>query len=129
MAETGLTTGNALIPPTPPVGLPLWLLAELTYRCPLQCPYCSNPLDFAKQGQELSTEQWFTVMQQARQMGAAQIGFSGGEPLVRQDLAVLIAEARRLGYYTNLITSGIGLTEQKIIDFKEAGLDLSLIHI
>ncbi|AHF69884.1 pyrroloquinoline quinone biosynthesis protein PqqE [Pseudomonas cichorii JBC1] len=89
----------------------------------MQCPYCSNPLDFAKQGQELSTEQWFTVMQQARQMGAAQIGFSGGEPLVRQDLAVLIAEARRLGYYTNLITSGIGLTEQKIIDFKEAGLD------
>src|SRR5476651_1480498 len=115
------TTVN--IPPKPEVGLPLWLLAELTYRCPLQCPYCSNPLDFARQGQELTTEQWFKVMQEARQMGAAQIGFSGGEPLVRQDLAELIAEARRLGYYTNLITSGIGLTEQKIIDFKKAGLD------
>jgi pyrroloquinoline quinone biosynthesis protein E len=106
-----------------PVGLPLWLLAELTYRCPLQCPYCSNPLDFAAQGQELSTEQWFKVMAEAREMGAAQIGFSGGEPLVRQDLAELIGEARRLGYYTNLITSGIGLTETRIAAFKQAGLD------
>ncbi len=82
--------------PEVPVGLPLWLLwllAELTYRCPLQCPYCSNPLDFAEQGKELSTEQWFKVMAEAREMGAAQIGFSGGEPLVRQDLAELIGEA------------------------------------
>ncbi|MDD2052555.1 pyrroloquinoline quinone biosynthesis protein PqqE [Pseudomonas putida] len=101
----------------------MWLLAELTYRCPLQCPYCSNPLDFAAQGQELSTEQWFKVFREAREMGAAQLGFSGGEPLVRQDLTELIGEARRLGFYTNLITSGIGLTEQKISDFKKAGLD------
>jgi len=105
-----------------PVGLPLWLLAELTYRCPLQCPYCSNPLDFAQQGQELSTAQWFKVMAEAREMGAAQIGFSGGEPLVRQDLAELIGEARRLGYYTNLITSGIGLTEARLRALKDAGL-------
>ena len=99
--------------PTPPVGVgqPLWLLAELTYRCPLQCPYCSNPLDFAEQGKELSTEQWIKVFREAREMGAAQLGFSGGEPLVRQDLAELIGEARRLGFYTNLITSGIGLTD------------------
>ncbi|GAC1036852.1 pyrroloquinoline quinone biosynthesis protein PqqE [Pseudomonas sp. No.117] len=113
-------------PPTvaaPSVGLPLWLLAEVTYRCPLQCPYCSNPLDFATQGRELTTAQWFKVMAEAREMGAAQIGFSGGEPLVRQDLAELIREARRLGYYTNLITSGIGLTEARIAEFKEAGLD------
>jgi PqqA peptide cyclase len=110
-------------PAAPPVGLPLWLLAELTYRCPLQCPYCSNPLDFAAQGKELSTEEWFRVMAQAREMGAAQIGFSGGEPLVRQDLAELIGEARRLGYYTNLITSGIGLTEARLDSFKAAGLD------
>lgn len=107
----------------PSVGLPLWLLAELTYRCPLQCPYCSNPLDFARHDDELSAEQWFRVMAEARKMGAAQIGFSGGEPLVREDLAELIGEARRLGYYTNLITSSIGLTEQKIIDFHRAGLD------
>jgi len=111
------------LPPKPEVGLPLWLLAELTYRCPLQCPYCSNPLDFAEQGKELSTEQWIKVFREAREMGAAQLGFSGGEPLVRQDLAELIGEARKLGFYTNLITSGIGLTEQKISDFKKAGLD------
>ena len=104
-------------------GPPLWLLAELTYRCPLQCPYCSNPLDFAQQGDELSTEEWIRVFREAREMGAAQLGFSGGEPLVRQDLAELIKAARDMGYYTNLITSGIGLTEQKVRDFKIAGLD------
>ncbi|MBD3641209.1 MAG: pyrroloquinoline quinone biosynthesis protein PqqE [Marinobacter sp.] len=104
-------------------GPPLWLLAELTYRCPLQCPYCSNPLDFAQTEQELSTEQWVSVLRQGREMGAAQLGFSGGEPLVRQDLPELIAEARKLGYYTNLITSGLGLTEARVEAFAEAGLD------
>ncbi|MEK1942746.1 MAG: radical SAM protein, partial [Pseudomonas sp.] len=107
----------------PPPGPPLWLLAELTYRCPLQCPYCSNPLDFAKQGKELTTAQWIEVFRQSREMGAAQLGFSGGEPLVRQDLAELIKAARDMGYYTNLITSGIGLTEKRIAEFSEAGLD------
>lgn len=105
------------------IGLPLWLLAEVTYRCPLQCPYCSNPLDFAKQFDELSTADWLRVIEEARALGAAQLGFSGGEPLVRQDLAELIGHARDLGYYTNLITSGIGLTEAKLDDFKRAGLD------
>ncbi|WP_372985454.1 pyrroloquinoline quinone biosynthesis protein PqqE [Marinobacter sp.] len=105
------------------VGPPLWLLAELTYRCPLQCPYCSNPLDFAQTEQELTTEQWLSVLRQGREMGAAQLGFSGGEPLVRPDLPELIAEARKLGYYTNLITSGLGLTEAKVDAFAEAGLD------
>ncbi|EIC85714.1 pyrroloquinoline quinone biosynthesis protein PqqE [Serratia sp. M24T3] len=109
--------------PKPQVKPPLWLLAELTYRCPLQCPYCSNPLDFAKQEKELTTEQWITVFEQAREMGAVQIGFSGGEPLVRKDLPELIKAARDLGFYTNLITSGIGLTEKKIDAFAEAGLD------
>ncbi|WP_148864212.1 pyrroloquinoline quinone biosynthesis protein PqqE [Marinobacter fonticola] len=104
-------------------GPPLWLLAELTYRCPLQCPYCSNPLDFVNTQQELDTDGWISVLRQARDMGAAQLGFSGGEPLVRPDLPELIAEARKLGYYTNLITSGIGLTEAKIEQFREAGLD------
>lgn len=102
---------------------PLWLLAELTYKCPLQCPYCSNPLDFANHSGELSTKEWLDVFAQARKLGAAQLGFSGGEPLVRQDLKELISGARELGYYTNLITSGIGLSEHKIADFKEAGLD------
>ena len=102
---------------------PLWLLAELTYRCPLQCPYCSNPVEIARYSEELSTEDWFRVMQQARKMGATQLGFSGGEPLVRRDLEDLIAEARRLGYYTNLITSGVGMDEDRVKAFKQAGLD------
>ena len=102
---------------------PLWILAELTYRCPLQCPYCSNPLEIAKYDNELTTEDWFRVMQQARAMGATQLGFSGGEPLVRKDLEQIIAEARRLGYYTNLITSGVGMDEDRVKTFKEAGLD------
>ena len=102
---------------------PLWLLAELTYRCPLQCPYCSNPVEIAKYQNELSTEDWVRVMQQARKLGATQLGFSGGEPLVRQDLEELIQEARHLGYYTNLITSGVGMDEERVKRFKDAGLD------
>ena len=102
---------------------PLWMLAELTYKCPLQCPYCSNPVDFAKYKNELSTEEWLRVMREARAMGATQLGFSGGEPLVRRDLEELIAEARRLGFYTNLITSGVGMDEERIKGFKQAGLD------
>jgi len=102
---------------------PRWLLAELTYACPLQCPYCSNPLDYAKHGRELSTEDWKRVLAQARKLGAVQLGFSGGEPLTRKDLMELVQHARELGYYSNLITSGYGLTEDKIIQLKEAGLD------
>ncbi len=102
---------------------PRWLLAELTYKCPLQCPYCSNPLDYTKHNAEISTEDWKRVLSQARKMGAVQLGFSGGEPLTRQDLPELVQHARQLGFYSNLITSGYGLTEEKIIQLKEAGLD------
>jgi len=105
------------------IGRPLWLLAELTYRCPLQCPYCSNPLDYAAAGSELTTEQWLKVFAEGRKLGAVQLGFSGGEPLVRQDLEELIEGARKLGYYTNLITSGVGLDPDKVARFKAAGLD------
>ena len=104
-------------------GAPLWLLAELTYRCPLQCSYCSNPLDFAAVREELDTAEWIEVLTQARAMGAVQLGFSGGEPLVRRDLETLVAEARRLGFYSNLITSGLGLDEARIETLREAGLD------
>ncbi len=107
----------------PAVNPPLWLLAELTYRCPLQCPYCSNPLDFAQQEKELTTEQWIEVFRQARAMGSVQLGFSGGEPLTRKYLPELIRAARDLSFYTNLITSGIGLTEKKLDAFADAGLD------
>jgi pyrroloquinoline quinone biosynthesis protein E len=114
------TTGS--VSPTKP-NPPLWLLAELTYACPLQCPYCSNPVEMANYKEELSTEDWFRVLREARAMGAAQLGLSGGEPLTRPDLELIIAEARRLGFYTNLITSGVGMDEARIKAFKEAGLD------
>jgi PqqA peptide cyclase len=108
---------------TKPITPPRWLLAELTYSCPLQCPYCSNPVDYAKYPNELSTDDWKRVLSEARKMGAVQLGFSGGEPLTRKDLVELVKHARELGYYSNLITSGYGMTEEKIIQLKEAGLD------
>ncbi len=108
---------------------PRWLLAELTYKCPLQCPYCSNPLDYTQHNDEISTSDWKRVLSEARKMGAVQLGFSGGEPLTRQDLPELVQHARELGYYSNLITSGYGLTEAKIIQLKAAGLDHIQISI
>ena len=107
----------------PRPGPPLWLLAEITYRCPLHCVYCSNPLDFASVEEELSTEEWKRVFREARAAGSVQLGFSGGEPLTRDDLEELVSEAHRLGFYTNLITSGVGLNETRIADLKAAGLD------
>ena len=121
-SEAGLpeTPDSAERAPAPP---PLWLLAELTYRCPLHCVFCYNPVDYAGDRNELTTAQWADVMQQARKLGAAQLAFSGGEPLLRDDLEDLVAEGRRLGYYTNLITSGVGLTETRIARLKQCGLD------
>jgi pyrroloquinoline quinone biosynthesis protein E len=104
-------------------GPPLWLLLELTYRCPLHCVFCYNPTDFATVGHELETEEWLRVLAQAREVGAVQLGLSGGEPLVRQDLETIVAEGHRLGFYTNLITSGVGLTEHRMSALKDAGLD------
>ena len=106
-----------------PAGPPLWLLAELTYQCPLHCVFCYNPTQHAKVTDELTTAQWVDVMTQARKLGAAQLGFSGGEPLLRDDLEELVQEAHRLGYYTNLITSGVGLTPARAQKLKDAGLD------
>lgn len=102
---------------------PLWLLLELTYRCPLQCVYCSNPLSFAKDRHELDTDTWLRVLREARALGAVQLGLSGGEPLLRDDLEAVVAEASALGYYTNLITSGMGLNEARLGALREAGLD------
>jgi len=104
-------------------GPPLWLLAELTYRCPLHCVFCYNPVDFATQTAELSTEDWLRVLREGRELGAVQCGLSGGEPLLRDDLELIVAEAHRLGYYTNLLTSGVGLTEARAKALKAAGLD------
>jgi len=107
----------------PAIGPPLWLLAELTYRCPLHCVFCYNPVDFAQTERELDTEGWLRVLREGRELGAVQCGLSGGEPLLRDDLEIIVAEARRLGYYTNLLTSGVGLTEERAEALKAAGLD------
>jgi pyrroloquinoline quinone biosynthesis protein E len=101
---------------------PYALLAELTYRCPLHCPYCSNPIRLAE-GHELDTDQWERVIREAAKLGVLQIGFSGGEPLQRKDLGTLVQVAREAGLYTNLITSGLGLTETRAAELSDCGLD------
>lgn len=101
---------------------PYALLAELTYRCPLHCPYCSNPARMERNG-ELTTEEWCRVIREAAKLGVLQIGFSGGEPLVRKDVTDLIHAAREAQLYTNLITSGIGLDESRARELGDARLD------
>jgi pyrroloquinoline quinone biosynthesis protein E len=102
---------------------PTTLLAELTYRCPLHCPYCSNPLEMTRAEAELSTEDWKRVFTQARDLGVLQLGLSGGEPLVRKDLEELVAHARHEGLYTTLVTSALGLTRPRAERLKAAGID------
>jgi len=103
-------------------GKPLWLCCELTYRCPLKCPWCNNPLDFDDYRNELTTEEWKRVFHEGRELGSLQLGLTGGEPLMRRDIVELTAYANELGYYTNLITSGIGLDEERLVALKNAGL-------
>ena len=102
---------------------PLALIAEVTHRCPLHCVYCSNPLELASTQSELSTAEWTSVFQQCGQLGMLHAHFTGGEPLARPDLVELIAAARAAGLYTNLITSGLGLNEQRLQALVDAGLD------
>jgi PqqA peptide cyclase len=101
---------------------PYALLAEITYRCPLHCPYCSNPTRVRDNG-ELTTDEWTRVIREAAALGVLQIGFSGGEPLARRDLPDLVRAAREANLYTNLITSGIGLDDDRIGALRNAGLD------
>ncbi len=102
---------------------PLGLLAELTYRCPLHCPYCSNPLNLAAYRNELTLDEWTRVLGEARALGVLQLHLSGGEPLQRRDLPAIVAHAHALGFYSNLITSALALTPRKAAELKEAGLD------
>jgi PqqA peptide cyclase len=102
---------------------PYWVNAEITFRCPLHCVYCYNPVDYMRFGPELTADEWLRVLRQARELGAIQLGISGGEPLMRDDLEIMIAEAHRMGYFITLLTSGVGLTEKRIAAFKEGGLD------
>ncbi|WP_410653992.1 pyrroloquinoline quinone biosynthesis protein PqqE [Amycolatopsis sp. lyj-112] len=101
---------------------PLGMLAELTHRCPLHCPYCSNPVELITRDGELSTEEWLSVLTQARELGVLQVHMSGGEPLARPDLPVLVEHATELGCYVNLVTSGLGLTESRLDDLVERGI-------
>lgn len=110
-------TAHAQIPP------PIAMLAELTYRCPLSCPYCSNPVEMAKKDRELDTDTWADVFDQAAALGVLQLHLSGGEPASRRDLVDLVGAARQAGLYTNLITSAIGLTEARLQELDAAGLD------
>lgn len=104
---------------------PLTLIAELTYRCPLQCPYCSNPLDYGDRAyrQELTTTDWQAAIRQAAQLGVLQLGFTGGEPLLRPDLEALVATAASTGMYTSLITAGTQLTPARAARLRDCGLD------
>lgn len=102
---------------------PIAMLAELTHRCPLSCPYCSNPIALAQKERELSTEVWVDVFRQAADLGVLQLHLSGGEPASRRDLLELVKAARDAGLYTNLITSAIGLTERRLQELDAAGLD------
>ncbi|HSE01326.1 MAG TPA: pyrroloquinoline quinone biosynthesis protein PqqE [Burkholderiales bacterium] len=102
---------------------PYTLIAELTYRCPLRCPYCSNPVDWARRRKELDTQTWLRVLREAEDLGVVQLNLTGGEPLVRDDLEQLIEGARQLDLYTNLITSGIPLTRARLESFRARGLD------
>jgi pyrroloquinoline quinone biosynthesis protein E len=102
---------------------PLGLLAELTHRCPLGCPYCSNPLALDAREQELDAATWGRVFREAAALGVLQIHLSGGEPGARRDLVEITASARAAGLYTNLITSGIGVTAGRLAALADAGLD------
>jgi pyrroloquinoline quinone biosynthesis protein E len=102
---------------------PLSLIAEITHRCPLHCVYCSNPLTMSGKSDELSTQTWIDVFQQAAAMGVLQVDLSGGEPAARVDLVELVSAARESGLYVNLITSGIGLSGEKLEQLAHARLD------
>jgi PqqA peptide cyclase len=107
----------------PKAGPPLGLLAELTHRCPLQCPYCSNPIELLKAADELDTQTWLSVFSQAADLGVLQVHLSGGEPTLRQDLECFVAALAERGVYTNLITAGVTLTRERIERLRDLGLD------
>lgn len=102
---------------------PMALLAELTHRCPLQCPYCANPLELERSGTELDTGSWLRVLEEAAALGVLQVHFSGGEPTARKDIVTLVRRTAELQMYSNLITSGVLLNDALLEALVEAGLD------
>jgi len=103
-------------------GIPVAVLLELTHRCPLQCPYCSNPVERDRGSTELTTEEWKKVLSELAEIGVLQVHFSGGEPTARKDIVELVRHANDAGLYTNLITSAVLLTREKLSDLADAGL-------
>jgi pyrroloquinoline quinone biosynthesis protein E len=118
-----------VLAPTGKLPAPLGLLAELTHRCPLGCPYCSNPLALDKREDELDTQTWARVFREAAALGVLQVHLSGGEPAARRDLVEITASAHAAGLYTNLITSAVGLTNERLAALFDAGLDHVQISI
>lgn len=108
---------------------PYTLIAELTYRCALRCPYCSNPLDYGARHRELDTGTWLRLFREADALGVVQLNLTGGEPLIRDDLERLVEGARRLDLYTNLITSGMPLTLERLARLRDLGLDSVQVSI
>ena len=108
---------------TPEAPRPYTLVAELSYRCPLQCGYCSNPIELDKHTAELDTATWKRVLGEAAALGILQVNLTGGEPLVRDDVEELVAEARARELYVNLITSGVPVDRARLARLKAAGLD------
>ena len=102
---------------------PIAMLAELTHRCPLQCPYCSNPTELLKANRELSTDTWIELFGQAADLGVLQVHLSGGEPTLRRDLDQLIGALAGRGVYTNLITAGVNIAEERVEALAASGLD------
>lgn len=117
MAETKSTPDEIQI------GAPEGLLAELTHRCPLQCPYCSNPIELERANRELSTAEWCDVFSQAAELGVLQVHLSGGEPALRTDLEEIVAHVRSVGLYSNLITAGVTIDRPRLERLVAAGLD------
>jgi pyrroloquinoline quinone biosynthesis protein E len=118
----GLAALERRASPAETFGIPLAVLAELTHRCPLQCPYCSNPLELERGSNELTTGEWKRVLTELAQIGVLQIHFSGGEPTARKDLVELVRHATEVGLYSNLITSAVLLTREKLAALADAGL-------
>jgi pyrroloquinoline quinone biosynthesis protein E len=102
---------------------PYTLVAELTYKCPLRCGYCSNPIDLDAHGKELATSDWTRVFTEAEALGVMGVNLTGGEPLLYRDLVPLVAHAHGVGLYTNLITSGVPLKQERLAALVAAGLD------
>jgi pyrroloquinoline quinone biosynthesis protein E len=108
---------------------PYTLVAELTYRCPLQCVYCSNPIELERHRQELDTAAWVRIVEEAEALGVVQLNLTGGEPLLRDDLEPIVVAARARELYTNLITSGVPLTRERLLALQKAGLDAIQISL